>query len=55
MTILAFSCMTEVAPKVQASQETPDPGAVGGSFNTADGSNALGNVTTGAGNTAVGW
>ena len=36
-------------------QETPDPGAVGGSFNTADGANALGNVTTGAANAAFGW
>jgi hypothetical protein len=35
--------------------ETPDPGAVGGSLNTADGTNALGNVTTGAGNSAFGW
>ena len=35
--------------------ETPDPGAVGGSFNTADGSNALRSVTTGLGNSAFGW
>jgi hypothetical protein len=34
---------TAPAPK------TPDPGAVGGSFNTADGTRALGNVTTGIG------
>jgi hypothetical protein len=35
--------------------ETPDPGAVGGSFNTADGDHALFNVTTGIGNAAFGW
>jgi trimeric autotransporter adhesin len=35
--------------------ETPDPGAVGGSFNTADGDHALFNVTTGLGNAAFGW
>jgi uncharacterized coiled-coil protein SlyX len=35
--------------------ETPDPGAVGGSLNTADGSNALGSVTTGTANSAFGW
>jgi uncharacterized coiled-coil protein SlyX len=35
--------------------ETPDPGAVGGSLNTADGDHALFNVTTGIGNAAFGW
>jgi hypothetical protein len=35
--------------------ETPDPGAVGGTFNTADGRNALVHVTTGAANAAFGW
>ncbi|SRR6266567_1251803 len=39
--------------QVQA-QDTPDPGSVGGSFNTADGTNALANVT-GAANAAFGW
>jgi hypothetical protein len=45
------------SPKMQAapSPETPDPGAVGGAFNTADGANALRNVVTGAGNSAFGW
>jgi hypothetical protein len=40
--------------QVQA-QETPDPGSVGGSFSTADGTNALASVTTGAANSAFGW
>jgi hypothetical protein len=35
--------------------ETPDPGSVGGTFNTADGTNALRNVTTGVANAAFGW
>jgi hypothetical protein len=35
--------------------QTPDPGSVGGSFNTADGTNALAHVTTGAANAAFGW
>lgn len=53
--MLAFICMTGASHKAQAAQETPDPGAVGGSFNTADGTNALSNVTTGAANAAFGW
>ena len=36
-------------------QDTPDPGGVGGSFNTADGTKALGSVTTGIANSAFGW
>src|SRR6476620_6361515 len=35
-------------------QTTPDPGAVGGLFTTADGTNAAFN-TTGAANSAFGW
>src|SRR4029077_14317406 len=35
-------------------QTTPDPGAVGGSFNTADGFHALFN-TRGFANTGLGW
>ena len=35
-------------------QTTPDPGAVGGTFSTADGFHALFNVT-GVGNTGLGW
>jgi hypothetical protein len=45
----AFSLQAQLPP------ETPDPGSVGGSFNTADGTNTLGSVTTGAANSAFGW
>jgi hypothetical protein len=47
----AFSPNARAAP----APETPDPGAVGGAFNTADGTNALHNVLTGAANSAFGW
>jgi hypothetical protein len=46
----AFSPGAQAAP----APETPDPGAVGGSFSTADGTNALRN-NSGAGNSAFGW
>jgi hypothetical protein len=46
----AFAPNAQTAP----APETPDPGAVGGSFNTADGFHALFNVT-GAANSAFGW
>ncbi len=46
----AFAPNAQTAPAPQ----TPDPGSVGGSFNTADGTDALFNVT-GAGNSAFGW
>jgi dihydroneopterin aldolase len=36
-------------------QTTPDPGAVGGSLNTADGTNALVSAVTASGNGAFGW
>jgi hypothetical protein len=42
-------------PRVMQLPTTPDPGSVGGSFNTADGQNALASVITGSANTAVGW
>jgi trimeric autotransporter adhesin len=42
-------------PIMAPAPETPDPGAVGGSLNTADGDHALFNVTTGIGNAAFGW
>jgi hypothetical protein len=55
--ILSALVCFALLPKVQATPapETPDPGAVGGSLNTADGSNALGSVSTGAANSAFGW
>jgi hypothetical protein len=40
-------------PKAQAVNPAPDGGYPG--FNTAEGTNALKNLTTGVGNTAVGW
>ena len=46
----AFAPNAQTAPAPQ----TPDPGSIGGSFNTADGVNALINVT-GAANAAFGW
>jgi hypothetical protein len=42
-------------PQVMQLPATPDPGSVGGTFNTADGANALASVTTGAANAAFGW
>jgi trimeric autotransporter adhesin len=52
----ALACFA-LLPKAQAAPapETPDPGSVGGSLNTADGDHALFNVTTGVGNAAFGW
>src|SRR6476660_8564897 len=46
----AFAPNAQTAPAPQ----TPDPISVGGLFNTADGTNALFNVT-GAANSAFGW
>ena len=51
----AASDIPAVNPQVMQLPATPDPGAVGGSFNTADGTNALGSVTTGVANSAFGW
>src|SRR5882724_457604 len=42
-----------IAPLVRAVVPAPDGGYPG--FNTAEGQNALSNLTTGVGNTAVGW
>jgi len=50
--VLAVPCLT-VLPKSKAVIPAPDGGYRG--FNTAEGTNALKNLTTGAGNTAVGW
>jgi uncharacterized coiled-coil protein SlyX len=56
--IIAVLCALVCFPlllKAQPAPETPDPGSVGGSFNTADGDHALFNITSGTANTAVGW
>jgi hypothetical protein len=50
---LAFLCAAAAAPKAQAVNPPPDGGYPG--FNTAEGQNALLSLTTGQGNTAVGW
>jgi hypothetical protein len=56
VTILSVLACFAFLPKTQAVEPaTPDPGSVGGSFNTADGTNALSHVTTGAANAAFGW
>ena len=46
-------CLVAIAPKVQAVVPPPDGGYPGG--NTAEGQNALLNLTSGGFNTAVGW
>src|SRR5215208_7237815 len=48
----ALLCLT-LLPNAQAVIPPPDGGYPG--FNTAEGQNALLNLTTGVGNTAVGW
>jgi len=48
--LFTFACLT-VLPTAQA---TPDPGSVGGVFNTADGFNAMPLMSTGTGNSAFG-
>jgi hypothetical protein len=50
----AFVCFG-LCQQVQSATDTPDPGSVGGSLNTADGTNALSHVTTGSANSAFGW
>ena len=50
--ILALLCFA-LLPKAQAVVPPPDGGYP--NFNTAEGQNALFSLTTGAGNTAVGW
>src|SRR6266480_1704889 len=54
--MLVIGCFA-LSPTAQAAPapETPDPGSVGGSLNTADGTNALAGVTTGTANSAFGW
>ena len=46
-------CLVAVAPTIQAVVPPPDGGYPGG--NTAEGQNALLNLTSGGFNTAVGW
>jgi hypothetical protein len=50
---IAFSSLLAIAPNAEAVIPPPDGGYAG--FNTAEGQNALFNLTTGAANTAVGW
>ena len=50
--VLSVPCLT-VLPKAQAVVPAPDGGYP--NFTTAEGTNALKNLATGAGNTAVGW
>ena len=49
---LLFTCFT-LSPQTEAVVRPPDGGYPG--FNTAEGQNALLNLTTGSANTAVGW
>jgi trimeric autotransporter adhesin len=51
--LLTLLCLVAVAAKVQAVLPPPDGGYPGG--NTAEGQNALFNLTSGGFNTAVGW
>jgi len=51
--LLAFLWLLAAEQKGQAVVPPPDGGYPG--FNTAEGQNALKNLTTGSGNTAVGW
>jgi Chaperone of endosialidase len=51
--VLIFLCLAAVGPSMQAVSPAPDGGYPG--FTTAEGTNALKNLVTGVGNTAVGW
>jgi len=51
--LFLIGLMLGLLPKAQAVVPPPDGGYPG--FNTAEGQNALKNLTTGSGNTAVGW
>jgi hypothetical protein len=53
LTLLAFLCLSAVAPKAEAVVPPPDGGYPSG--NTAEGQNALFSLTTGGFNTAVGF
>jgi hypothetical protein len=50
---LASLCLAAVAPKAQSVSPPPDGGYSG--FNTAEGHNALFNLSTGVANTGIGW
>jgi Chaperone of endosialidase len=53
ITILPLLCLSAAGPKAQAVVPPPDGGYP--NFTTAEGTNALKNLTTGSANTAVGW
>ena len=53
LVLLAFACLAALGPTMQAVVPAPDGGYPGA--NTAEGQNALLNLTTGGFNTAVGW
>ena len=53
ITILPLFCLSAAGPKAQAVVPPPDGGYP--NFTTAEGTNALKNLTTGAANTAAGW
>jgi hypothetical protein len=53
LTLLAFLCLPVAGPQAQAVVPPPDGGYP--NFTTAEGTNALKSLTTGAANTAVGW
>jgi len=53
ITMLPFICLLPAGPKAQA--VVPPPGGGYPNFTTAEGTNALFSLTTGAANTAVGW
>jgi hypothetical protein len=53
ITILPFLCLFAAEPKSQAVLPPPDGGYP--NFTTAEGTNALKNLTTGTANTGVGW
>jgi hypothetical protein len=53
LVLLTFVCLAAVGPTMQAVVPAPDGGYPGA--NTAEGQNALLNLTTGGFNTAVGW
>ena len=53
LTLLAFLCLLAAGPQAQALSPAPD--GCYPNFTTAEGCNALNFLTSGAGNTGVGW